>query len=742
MVSVVVPAKEWFNSHEVASYYHDVAHQTELPTEFQINEIGEQKIDLRCGPVLRLVGTLEENSASSYRATMLLVTSGEFGDRYYTGLPRVSYQLGPAAPQQNHTQENEAQQQQQQDEVTVQEGVFPGKLLHQEGDYYFWRYDISLQLALVEQKCKYYVDAYYSPEYEFYLPALHQSMNVMFYSCNGFSYNSDATNYKSQLWYDVLRKHAGNAHESPSATAKTAATHYHVMVGGGDQIYSDVIKRDSEPLPKWLETSDWSKRDKIADSSDYMASFNEFYLKHYLNWYGRGFMDGTKSNTWVKTFPKAIATIPSVNIFDDHDIIDGFGSYEDIINASSMFLGIGEMAFKYYLLFQHHTSLNEDPTIEPSWVLGRTQGKYIKHVSRSVYTRLGRKMGLIALDCRTERSLNQVVYQETYDIVFTRLQKEINQSNGEIKHLLVLLGVPIFYPRLVLLESILNNSITKSLTSLLRKLSIGSGVLQEFDGSVDIIDDLNDHWCSDNHKAERNRFVARLQLLAAEHGVRITILGGDVHLAAVGRMRSINDNGVTNDNHHHRHHHYHLHHHHREHVSEVDPLKDPRLMLNLVSSAIVNHPPPTKVGQLLFNCQKKHVFGKEAEEDMVPIFKTDADGVTKREEHHENEFLNKRNWADLIPIENDPLYKPHINKTKFPGPVDKFTKNPLVTENQGSLHYDLPYPVDSDGLAATIHVEKDLTDPNAETQDYEILIPSLTIRTKNLPQTKVKYVTS
>lgn len=47
---------------------------------------------------------------------------------------------------------------------------------------------------------------------------------------------------------------------------------------------------------------------------------------------------------------------------------------------------------------------------------------------------------------------NVVVSAETYEKVFRRLRKEI--IPGETKHLIVLLGVPIAYPRLVWLENL------------------------------------------------------------------------------------------------------------------------------------------------------------------------------------------------------------------------------------------------------------------------------------------------
>ena len=51
------------------------------------------------------------------------------------------------------------------------------------------------------------------------------------------------------------------------------------------------------------------------------------------------------------------------------------------------------------------------------------------------------------------------------------------------------------------------------------------GFLNKFDGGVEILDDLDDHWTARGHKAERNWFVRELQELAAGKSVRITILG-------------------------------------------------------------------------------------------------------------------------------------------------------------------------------------------------------------------------
>lgn len=54
---------------------------------------------------------------------------------------------------------------------------------------------------------------------------------------------------------------------------------------------------------------------------------------------------------------------------------------------------------------------------------------------------------------------------------------------------------------------------------------LGKGFLNRFDGGVEILDDLDDHWTAKHHKAERQYLINELQGLAAAKSVRITILG-------------------------------------------------------------------------------------------------------------------------------------------------------------------------------------------------------------------------
>lgn len=107
--------------------------------------------------------------------------------------------------------------------------------------------------------------------------------------------------------------------------------------------------------------------------------------------------------------------------------------------STPVFTGVGAVAFKYYMLFQHQSVVDESEKTEPSWLLGASPGPYINELSRSVFMNLGRKVAFLGLDCRTERQRDEVLSEKTYYLVLDRLENEI--VKGETKHLIVLLGV-------------------------------------------------------------------------------------------------------------------------------------------------------------------------------------------------------------------------------------------------------------------------------------------------------------
>ena len=152
-----------------------------------------------------------------------------------------------------------------------------------------------------------------------------------------------------------------------------------------------------------------------------------------------------------------------------------------------------------------------------------------------------------------------------------------------------------------------------------KRFGFGGGFFNHFDGSVDLLDDLDDHYTARTHKKERLMLVHKLQELASEFSVRISILGGDVHLAAVGRFYS---NPKLN----------------------IPVSSDHRYMVNIISSAIVNKPPPAAVANLLASRNKLHHLDQDTDETLMKFFDKDP-GDTIKTNKSNHVTMPSRNWA-------------------------------------------------------------------------------------------------
>lgn len=175
----------------------------------------------------------------------------------------------------------------------------------------------------------------------------------------------------------------------------------------------------------------------------------------------------------------------------------------------------------------------------------------------------------------------------------------------------------------------------------LGKAGLLGNFLNRFDGGVEVLDDLDDHWTAKNHKDERRFVIEDLQDLAADKSVRITILSGDVHLAAVGQFYS---NAKQN----------------------LAKHKDFRYIPNIISSAIANTPPPDLMADILNKRNKVHHFDKETDEDMIPLFFHGVDGKPRNNKH----LLPHRNWCSIRE------YTPGLTPPSTPPPEQDYEITP------------------------------------------------------------------
>ena len=152
-----------------------------------------------------------------------------------------------------------------------------------------------------------------------------------------------------------------------------------------------------------------------------------------------------------------------------------------------------------------------------------------------------------------------------------------------------------------------------------KRFGLAGSLFNKFDGQVDLLDDLDDHYTAKHHKRERKELILRLQRLAAQHNVRVTILGGDVHLAAAGRFYSAPKLNVPAEH-------------------------DPRVMVNVISSAITNKPPPQAVANLLARRNKIHHLDRRTDETLFYLFDPNP-GTIKRTADSNHATMPSRNYA-------------------------------------------------------------------------------------------------
>jgi hypothetical protein len=172
----------------------------------------------------------------------------------------------------------------------------PGVRLHAERGVTFWRFSLEIELGTTQERIAYRINR--GPAIGFWVPAKGETMNMMFHSCNGFSLSVDSKQFcgPDPMWRDVL-----NSHQTRP---------FHVMIGGGDQIYNDAAMRDTVLFKQWTESKNPLQKHSTPFSDELQHELEQFYLDRYSMWFSQGL------------FGMANSQIPMINIWDDHDIID------------------------------------------------------------------------------------------------------------------------------------------------------------------------------------------------------------------------------------------------------------------------------------------------------------------------------------------------------------------------------------------------------------------------------------
>ncbi|WP_250658641.1 alkaline phosphatase D family protein [Alkalimarinus coralli] len=311
-------------------------------------------------------------------------------------------------------------------------------------------------------------------QWTFVYPGSSDTPNIAYTSCNGFS--SMDLMHKSQapfrLWDKMTKQHA---HKPVS-----------LILMGGDQLYADDIWSTIPELKKWNALN---HKDKISRKATKTMcdQIDRFYDRIY-------------QERWAsESMSFMLASAPSVMMWDDHDIFDGWGSFPDKLQNCEVFQQIFKTAKKYFELFQIRSKHNKS-------LLDSDAQHYAFALKFNNYNILG-------LDNRTERTLNQVMGNDTQ---WPLVNEYLSNLDGD-GHLLVMSAVPVVY----------------------RDFSFSESVFDQTPWEEELTDDLKDHWRSKEHQGERARLIHRLLENAQRRrsinpDSKTVILSGDVHLGCIG----------------------------------------------------------------------------------------------------------------------------------------------------------------------------------------------------------------
>lgn len=408
-----------------------------------------------------------------------------------------------------------------------------------------WRYEFALPLDADGQGYR-----LGDGSWRVNLPRPGAELRINYSACNGVPFEDAAGEdpARNERWRHLAGEHARDP--------------FHLMLQGGDQLYADTIWPEVPELRDWQDLPAEGRRAR---------PFTETMRRHVDAYYFTRYVE-----LWSQDdVAPLVASIPSLMMWDDHDIFDGWGSYEDEEQACPVYQGIWRSARRAFALFQ----LGAAPDSLPDGFADRA-GSHFGYAYD-----LGR-IGIIAPDLRSQRSIGRIMNEDAW----RWLQASLEALSG-CRHILLMSSVPVVHADLSLLERF------TVLERLISRLSAIGGYR----------DDLRDQWNSLGHKEEWRRLAAHLAAFAAHSKVHVTVLSGEVHVAALGVIEG-HDARVT----------------------------------QLTSSGIVSPVPPPPL-MWLFELMGRHVMrvvpGVRAR--MVPL-----PGRKRR-------YLGRRNWLALDQRQDD-----------------------------------------------------------------------------------------
>jgi len=301
-------------------------------------------------------------------------------------------------------------------------------------------------------------------------------LRAAYISCNGEEEGDleRESSERNAMWLRLSKEHE----DAP----------FNLMLHGGDQLYADEVTKAhplSEGWPKHVpDRLDYTQNEELRDAleSAFFDRYSTLYRYPEMAW--------------------MCARVPSLAMWDDHDICDGWGSMRDHSLDSIVGKTLFSAARKNFLLFQVGATAEDLP------------GIFLDRTGRSLTWRVDLPgVTLLAPDLRSERRRQRVMGESGW----TNLKQTFSEMSD--RRLILLSSVPLLGPRLSIVEKLL------SITPRMEKYE----------------DDLRDQWQSQAHREEWKEMLRALVKLQEAQNCDVTVVSGEIHLATRATMKTAKD---------------------------------------------------------------------------------------------------------------------------------------------------------------------------------------------------------
>ncbi|HWM25409.1 MAG TPA: alkaline phosphatase D family protein [Chthoniobacterales bacterium] len=352
----------------------------------------------------------------------------------------------------------------------------------------FWRAEFKIAAGkdgtsveyAIKGKAETFSDRHGRSKWRFYVPGKGEEPRIAYVSCNGFSSAELArdTDEPYGLWRRLAQQQT-ECSEIPQQEKP-----FSLLLMGGDQVYADEIwvSRRCPELQRWNELP-YDQQSNAKPNAAMRAEIEAFY-----DWL---YIDRWKD----EQMSLMLSSIPSVMMWDDHDIFDGWGSYPKARQECAVFAKVFQEAARVFDVFQLRCS---------------TRSRLNGTANHRTLALRFRGYQILVLDNRSERTLEQIMSDQQWHDV----KGWLDGTQKPPKNLIVLTAVPVVY----------------------RSFAIAEKLFEATPWHEQLEDDVQDHWSAKRHEAERMRLIMVLLNHIDRHKNRCVILSGDVHVGALGRI--------------------------------------------------------------------------------------------------------------------------------------------------------------------------------------------------------------